>query len=169
MRCILCVLQLPLSGCAVAPDGAPRAHRASPRAPPARRRAAALLGEMVPGEWSETEDSDAVAADFEEPQLYRTMRGDSRTRRGRPARGRRQLLAGIASGCGAVRWGADTTCCGDHRLRRKPFSVRCVRRSRGAWLPSWRARRPPSPLQQALCRTPSRPSGAATPSSRGSF
>ena len=64
----MCVLQLPLSGCAVAPDGAPRAHRASPRAPPARRRAAALLGEMVPGEWSETEDSDAVAADFEEPQ-----------------------------------------------------------------------------------------------------
>ena len=65
MRCIMCVLQLPLSGCAVAPDGAPRAHRASPRAPPARRRAAALLGEMVPGEWSETEDSDAVAADFD--------------------------------------------------------------------------------------------------------
>ena len=80
----MCVLQLPLSGCAVAPDGAPRAHRASPRAPPARRRAAALLGEMVLGEWSETEDSDAVAADFEEPQLYCTMRGDSRTRRGRP-------------------------------------------------------------------------------------
>ena len=35
---------------------------------------------MVPGEWSETEDSDAVAADFEEPQLYRSRRQQNASR-----------------------------------------------------------------------------------------
>lgn len=58
----------------------PNTHRAPPRAPPAGRRAAALLGEMVLGEWSETEDSDAVAADFEEPQLYRSRRQQNASR-----------------------------------------------------------------------------------------
>ena len=106
----------------MAPDGAPRAHRASPRAPPARRRAAALLGEMVPGEWSETEDSDAVAADFEEPQLYRTMRGDSRTRRGRPS-------PPAATGRYRERLWSGAMGCRYHLLRRPPAEKKALQRA----------------------------------------
>jgi hypothetical protein len=64
-------------------------------------------------------------------------RGASSTRRCHPTWGRRRLLPGTASDCGAVRWGAGTIGCGQWRR-----SGRCARSSRHAWLPSLRGRRP---------------------------